>query len=48
MSGTKLFGTVIVFLEEFFEKLDFEKKISVDDKKNMTNFPGGKVLNCDT
>ena len=29
-SGSKLFGTVIVFLKSFFEKVDFEK--SEDDK----------------
>ena len=33
----------MVFLKEFFEKVDFEKK-SADDKKNMKNFPGGKEL----
>ena len=32
LSGSKLFNTLIVFQEEFFEKVDFEK--SEDDKKS--------------
>ena len=31
----------MVFLKEFFEKVDFEKK-SADGKKNMQNYPEGK------
>ena len=31
-SGSKLFDSLIVFLKEFLEKVDFEKK-SADDKK---------------
>ena len=27
-SGSKLFGTLMVYLKEFFEELDFETKIS--------------------
>ena len=30
-SGSKLFDTLMIFLKEFFEKIDFEK--SADDKK---------------
>ena len=32
-SGSKLFDTMVVFMKEFFEKVDFEKK-SEDDKKH--------------
>ena len=32
-SGSKLFDTLMVFLKEFFEKIDFGKKISADDKR---------------
>ena len=32
MTGSKLFDTLMVFLEEFFEKVDLDKK-SADDKK---------------
>ena len=39
-----LVDTIMVFLKEFFEKVDFEKN-STDDKKNMQNYPAGKVLN---
>ena len=31
-SGSKLFDTLMVFLKEFFRKVDFEQK-SADDKK---------------
>ena len=40
---SNLFDTQKVFLKEFFEKVDFEKK-SADDKKSMKNFRGGKEL----
>ena len=33
-SGSKLFDTLMVFLKEFLEKVDFEKK-SADGKKNL-------------
>ena len=33
----------MVFLIEFFENVDFEKK-SADDKKNRKNFPATKEL----
>ena len=33
----------MLFLKEFFETVDFEKK-SADDKKNMQNYPVGKEL----
>ena len=36
-SGSKLFYTLMVFLKEFFDKIDFEKK-SADGK----NYPVGK------
>ena len=32
-SGSKLFEILMVFLKEFFQKVNFEKK-SVDDKKH--------------
>ena len=38
--GSKLFDTLMVFLKEFFEKVDFEK-IS-RRQKSMKNYPGGK------
>ena len=42
MSGLIWIQTdTLVFLKEFFEKVDFEKK-SADDKKNMQNYPVGK------
>ena len=35
----------MVFLyKEFFEKVNFEKKISAEDKKEEKLFPGGKEL----
>ena len=40
-SGFKLFDTLMVFLKEFSEKVDSEKK-SADDKKAGKYFPGGK------
>ena len=39
-SGSKLFDTLMVFLKEFFEKVDFEKN-SADDKKHE-KFPRGQ------
>ena len=41
--GSKLFDTLMVFLEEFFEKADFEKKLA-NGKKSMQNYPVGKEL----
>ena len=38
-SGSKLFDTLIVFLKEFFEKVDFEKKSR--QQKSMQNYPVG-------
>ena len=32
----------MVFLKEFFEKVDFEKKKSADNWKNMKDLPGDK------
>ena len=43
-SGSNLFDTQMVFLKEFFEKVDFEKKIS-RRQKSMKNFPVGNELN---
>ena len=43
-SKSKLFDTLIVFLKEFFEKVDFEK-ITIR-QKNMEKFPAGKELTC--
>ena len=45
-----MFDTLLVFFEDFFEKVDFEKK-SVDDKKNnMKNYSRQRVkkysINC--
>ena len=40
-----LFDTLMVFLKEFFEKVDFEKK-SANDKEACKIFPGGKELTC--
>ena len=37
-----MFDTLKVFLKEFFEKVDFEKK-SADNIKNMQHFSGGRV-----
>ena len=33
LSGSKLFDTLMVFLKQFFKKVDFEKKISRQQKK---------------
>ena len=38
MSGSKLFDTLIVFLKEFFEKVDFEKSQQTT-KKNSEKLP---------
>ena len=40
-SGSKLFDTLMVFLKEFFEKVDFEKK-KQEMTKNMKNLPACK------
>ena len=37
-SGSKLFDTLMVFLKEFFEKVDFEKKQQTT-KKKREKFP---------
>ena len=42
-SGSKLFDTLMVFLKEFFEKIDFEKN-QLMTKKRMKSYPGGKEL----
>ena len=42
-SGSKLFDILMVFLKEFFETVDFEKKQQTT-KKGMKNYPGGKEL----
>ena len=39
---SNLFDTQMVFLKEFFEKVDFEK--NQQTTKNMKIFPGGKEL----
>ena len=39
----KPFDTMIVFLKEFFEKMNFEKKVSADDNKSI-NYPACKEL----
>ena len=41
-SGSNLFDTLIVFLKEFVEKVDFEK--NQQTTKKHENFPGGKDL----
>ena len=41
-SGSNLFDTQMVFLNEFFEKNDFEKFSR--RRKSMKNFPGSKEL----
>ena len=44
-SGSKQFGTLVVFLKEFFEKKNnFEKKSAVDNK-SMEKFSACKELN---
>ena len=42
-SGSKLFDTLIVFLKEFFEKVDFEKNQQTTTK-NHENYPACKDL----
>ena len=41
-SGSKLFDTLMVFLKELLEKIDFEK--NQQTTKIMKNYPGGKEL----
>ena len=41
-SGYKMFETLIVFLKEFFEKVDFEK--NQQTTKKHENYSGGKEL----
>ena len=43
LSGSNLFDTQMVFLKEFFEKVDFEKNQQMT--KEHKNFPGGNELN---
>ena len=43
-SGSKLFDTLLLFLKEFFENIDFEKKISADDQNSSRNYAVGKEL----
>ena len=38
-SGSKLFDTLIIFLKEFFEKVDFEKNQRTTKKKTGKNIP---------
>ena len=38
----KMFDTLMVFLKEFFEKIDFEKKVA-DDKKKIKIYPVHKL-----
>ena len=40
-SGSKLFDTVIAFLKEFFEKVNFKKKSAYDKFSSMQRF--GKI-----
>ena len=40
-SRSKQFDSLIVFMKEFFEKVNFEKK-SVNDNKSMKNYPACK------
>ena len=39
-----MFDALMVFLKEFFEKVDSEKKIS-RQQKSEKNFPGGQKVN---
>ena len=41
-SGSKLYDTLIIFLKEFFEKLDSENNQQTTKKREI--FPGGKEL----
>ena len=45
LSGSNLFDTQMVFLKEFFENGDFEKKIS-RQRKNNEKFPRGQRVKC--
>ena len=42
-SGSKLFVTLIVFLKEFLEKVDFEKKKISRLQKSMKTYPVNKA-----
>ena len=42
-SGSKLFDTLMVFLKEFFEKVDFEN--NQQKTKSMEDYPVGKRVN---
>ena len=42
-SGFKLFDTQMLFLKEFFEKVDFEKN-QPTTAKHAKNYPAGKEL----
>ena len=42
-SRSRQFDTLILFLKEFFEKVDFEKK-SAEDREKKQNYPVGKEL----
>ena len=42
-SGSKLFDTLIVFLKQLFEKVDFEK---ISKQKSMINYPECIELKC--
>ena len=42
-SESKLFDTLMIFLKEFFETVDFEK--NQQTTKSMNNYPVGKELN---
>ena len=44
-SGSKLFDTLIVFLKEFFEIVNFEKNQQTTKKKHETEYPACKELN---
>ena len=44
LSGSKLFDTLIVFLKDIFEKLNFEEKKSADNRKACKIFPACKDL----
>ena len=43
-SESKLFDTMMVFLKEFFEKVDFEKK-NQQTAKTLQNYPVYKLFN---
>ena len=44
MSGSKLLGTLMVFLEEFLRKKMIWKKKTSRRQESMQNYPVGKVL----